>query len=115
MVNDQDFINSAEKLLILEPSEEMNYRNAISRAYYALFHHGSLLCADINHKIIASSHKAIVETLDAKHPKTSSQLDKLRKMRIKADYRLNETISRYDAERAVKQARSALDELISDN
>jgi len=119
MVNYEDFIKSAQKLLTIDPAEEINYRNAISRAYYAFYHRCLPLYTESNDKILADSHKTVVSTLDEKYQQTSekkyhtasNRLDKLRKIRVKADYRLSQNISLYDAKRAVQSAQKAIDEL----
>jgi uncharacterized protein (UPF0332 family) len=111
MVNYQDFLKSAEQLLQI--GDEMGYRNAVSRAYYALYHRCLPLFHEMNDRPTDDHHAQVVRTL-REHPKyesTANRLNKLRKRRNTADYELHKSISRYDAESAVKMAQHAIKEL----
>jgi uncharacterized protein (UPF0332 family) len=111
MVNYQDFLKSAEQLL--QTGDEMGYRNAVSRAYYALYHRCLPLFNEISDHPADDHHAQVVRTL-RQQPKLKSivnRLNNLRKRRNTADYELHKTLSYYDAVSAVKMAQKAIQEL----
>ncbi len=111
MVDYQDFIQSAEQLLKI--GDEMGYRNAVSRAYYALYHRCLPLFNEINDHPADDHHAQVVRTLyqQPQYKSIANRLNKLRKRRNTADYELHKTLPRYDAESAVKMAQRAIAEL----
>ncbi len=111
MVNYQDFIKSAEQLL--ETGDEMGYRNAVSRAYYALYHRCLPLFNEISDRPADDHHAQVVRTLrqQPQYQSIANRLNNLRKRRNTADYELHKTLSRYDAIMAVKMAQNAIEEL----
>lgn len=104
MVNYQDFLNAAQQLL--KGGDEMSYRNAVSRAYYALYHRCMPLYAKIDERPADDHHAKVVQALhqQPQYEAIANRLNKLRKLRNTADYDLHKTLSRYQAETAVKLA-----------
>ena len=86
MVDYQDFIQSAEQLLKI--GDEMGYRNAVSRAYYALYHRCLPLFNEINDHPADDHHAQVVRTLyqQPQYKSIANRLNKLRKRRNTADY-----------------------------
>ncbi len=101
MVDYQDFLKSAEQLL--QTGDEIGYRNAVSRAYYALYHRCIPLFNEINDRPTDDHHAQIVRTLrqQSQYESIANRLNKLRKRRNTADYELHKTFSRYDASSAL--------------
>ncbi len=73
----------------------VEFRSAISRAYYAAFHSGLILLREMGFSIDqnASAHKEVYWHLhnsgDDELAKAASKMDALRTSRIHADYKLN--------------------------
>ena len=86
---------------IAKGDQEIDWRNATSRAYYAAYHRCRLAAQEARLSIaeVGGMHAALVETLTA--PLTSSSLKSLgylleqcRRRRVKADYHIDEMFSR---------------------
>jgi len=73
----------------------VEFRSAISRAYYAAFHFGLILLREMGFSIVrnASAHEEVYEHLnnggDDELAKAASKINDLRTRRIHADYELN--------------------------
>lgn len=103
-VNPSEIFNSATNYI--RESDEVSWRNAVSRAYYAFFHHvcGSLQCLPTpprgcgTHKnlteylVNASEHDEGIERTILR--KTSYQLNQAKTLRVKADYHVMKEYSR---------------------
>ena len=79
----------------------VEFRSAISRAYYAAFHFGLILLREMGFSIVqnASAHEEVYQhfsnSRDDELAKTASKMNDLRTKRIHADYELN----RFDVEK----------------
>ena len=73
----------------------VEFRSAISRAYYAAFHFGLILLREMDFSIVqnASAHEKVYQHLnnsgDDELAKAASKMNDLRTRRIHADYKLN--------------------------
>ena len=124
----KDFLNGAKK--ILNSSDcECDYRNAISRAYYSIYHHAQNI-----HNLLPTGgclppveeKRGLHETLyyQLAHPtvldENSKKISKsvgyilkdIKTMRVKADYRLDSIVSKGEAELAIKEAQRAHTKLL---
>ena len=101
-----DFLKSAENLLNKD-SEEIDFRNLISRSYYALFHLAKeksyclpVPVSDEEYKNLGSHEKVFIKF--SRHPNRSikqqgEMMFKAKELRRKADYYLGEHIARNEA------------------
>ncbi|EBQ5971345.1 hypothetical protein EVH65_23065 [Salmonella enterica subsp. enterica serovar Newport] len=99
-IKSTDFLRSSEHCLLLD--EEVGFRNAVSRAYYAMFHKAgetleSVPCADHNHHANLINYMqgrlgVPVEKISASRLKILAyDLRQMRQARNEADYRLSES------------------------
>jgi uncharacterized protein (UPF0332 family) len=111
-VNNYSFIEEAERALNSGSTEEITYRNAVSRAYYGLYHcalaHADTLlkpplsaCGGGSHKKVSDFYKVQLaktreETL--KFRSIGYKLLQLHSQRIKSDYHLHLEVFKEDAE-----------------
>lgn len=121
-VNAENFLQVAEQSFS-NASHEMDYRNSISRAYYAAFHAVtpiSLSLPLIAHGKTHNSHEAIIAALTDCLPsqphafKLKSigyQLQKLKAQRVKADYRLDDNLVASDAEEQLYKTKLLLKQI----
>lgn len=121
-VNAEDFLLTAEQLLN-NGSHEIDYRNSISRAYYATFH---ALTPLSNHLPRAQSYKAkgshdekISKLMHCSlaHPQAKmlravgNEIQKRKAQRVKADYDIDRTIAKTDAEEQLRKAEYLLGQI----
>jgi uncharacterized protein (UPF0332 family) len=96
-----DFLQSAENLLNNPDSKEIDFRNLISRSYYALFH----LSREIAETLPLSntnsygSHEKIIAQFDQnpRAKKLAYFINQRKLARCKADYDIHEHIVRLEA------------------
>jgi len=116
-VSFNNFINSARKLSI--GSDEIDYRNAASRAYYAVYHEARRVsvCSNGNTGLRTGIHQKLCEKLkthtgsnkkDSDIRKIGINLAMCKKERVKADYKINLTYSKVDALKTIQQADSII-------
>ncbi len=111
-ITQKDLINSA-KLMINAGNlslSEVDYRNAISRAYYAAYHEADRVANKYSKGNSGNKHgmheklinKLIshpnIQQRDAVINQIGSLLRMCKKQRVRADYRLRATLSKTDAE-----------------
>ncbi|MXW49882.1 MAG: hypothetical protein F4X81_10595 [Gammaproteobacteria bacterium] len=86
---------------IAKGDQEVDWRNATSRAYYAAYHRCRLVAQEARFSLTeaGSVHAALVETLTT--PLSSAPLksmgyllEQCRRRRVRADYRIDENFSR---------------------
>ncbi len=121
-VNAENFLQVAEHSLI-HANHEMDYRNSISRAYYATFHAVtpiSLKLPPVANGNSNNSHELIISTLTNCRPSHTRalelksigyQIQRLKAQRVKADYRIDEAISKDDAEEQLRKAKLLLEKI----
>lgn len=123
MIEPNDFVDSAQ---IMIGKNEIGNRNAVSRAYYSVYHTGLLFafgCLGFTYKRGASMHKQLIDFFknqDKKNLKIiGRQMEKLRNARNEADYTLETYISPEDAKldlrlalQTIAQIKHAQDQLI---
>ena len=126
-ISSYNFIEEAERSLASGSVEEITYRNVVSRSYYGLYHcalsHADTLltpplsaCAGGSHKKVSDYYlvglaKSREETI--KFRKVSIKLLQLHGQRIKADYRLDESVFVHDAESVLQTSKDIVRELIA--
>ncbi|MGL4674970.1 MAG: hypothetical protein ACRCXK_08930 [Wohlfahrtiimonas sp.] len=122
-INCKDFLCSAEKCLE-ESKDEVDYRNAISRSYYSIYHRVEpLVSPPVNTKTKLSKQADLVEYLCDKD-KTKNEaidsdllrtlglmLENAKKRRVDADYKLGKKISLFTTELAIKEAHKFYEKL----
>jgi uncharacterized protein (UPF0332 family) len=107
-VSFEDFLKSAEVLLNNKDSEEIDFRNLISRSYYALFHLAKEKSEYIPMPIISEekyeklgSHEKILIKFSQHKNKAIKQLGNMmfdaKEIRCQADYDIHEHIVRSEA------------------
>jgi hypothetical protein len=106
-VSYKDFFESAERLLNNPNSSEIDFRNLISRSYYAAFHLSSEIAANLHtpvneadYKKLGSHEKIIIqfERHSDKYLNKLAYLIRQRKLnRVRADYYTNLLIERPEA------------------
>lgn len=116
----RDFLTSAQQ--IISGNQEVDYRNAVSRAYYCVFH----VCKNLLEKLpnsphqIGTSHQVLIDKLlshpDERLATLGHQLSRARDCRTWADYHLSKKFPQYDARRLLTQVQnilSAVEEYLS--
>lgn len=108
-----DFLNSAIQLA--GSGDEMSKRNALSRAYYAAYHHAIEICDPVGEDEEARTgmHRRFIEGLVQSDPGTLNRrvgvkLNTLYAKRIKADYRLTDEIVASQVALQINDARAVL-------
>ncbi len=112
-VNPDALLTAAE--VIGRGHEELDWRNAASRAYYAAFHRSRFLIEEQGLQPI-QSHSAHLDVIEALKDRANSgdlksvgyMLDFCRKLRIVADYEIQAAFPKGDADTALEQARRVL-------
>jgi uncharacterized protein (UPF0332 family) len=105
-----EFLNTAERLAL--GATEADWRSAVSRAYYGLFHYlrEVLLAGGLNLGAGGACHFNLYAGLMncgiAAAARLAPRLDRLREARVKADYNMNRLVSRSIAQQEVQEARS---------
>jgi uncharacterized protein (UPF0332 family) len=87
-------------------SEEVIYRTIVSRSYYSAF-----LCARESAGIKSNEndgHKKVIDYFKSRNKTISNQLQSLKNLRHDADYELNNSIKKRDAQESLRLARSIL-------
>jgi uncharacterized protein (UPF0332 family) len=105
-----EFLNTAERLAL--GATEGDWRSAVSRAYYGLFHYlrEVLLAGGLNLGASGACHFNLYAGLMncgiAAAARLAPRLDRLREARVKADYQLNRLVTSAIALHEVQEARS---------
>jgi uncharacterized protein (UPF0332 family) len=95
-------------------NDEGRWRTSIGRAYYAAFliAFSFLKNQGIEIKEISEIHKDVIEKIgDEGYTKTKNKLDQLRKLRVEADYRLEETIGEHQCNISINLSEIIINEL----
>lgn len=100
-ITKDDFITSAKTIMRGSPLNEIDYRNAVSRAYYAAFHEASRISDKYSKGNFGNrkgTHEKVIHKLQT-HPTITSTdqvineignlLQMCKKQRVRADYNLN--------------------------
>lgn len=125
-VSFEDFLNSAKTLLDNPSSTEMDFRNLISRSYYSLFHLSKQQMKKLNLPIPNSitskefdalgSHQKIFVKFEKHSDKEIRALGRMlyqrRDWRIKADYELSESITKYQAKQHFYAIEGLIEKLV---
>jgi hypothetical protein len=112
MITPEEFLRQAERW-IQEPAE-VDWRSAVSRAYYAAFHVARDLLSDLGFQVprAAIAHGYLWLRLsncgDPAIQRAGSDLNDLQRWRNLADYDLHRTLSQADSLRRVQLARSVI-------
>jgi uncharacterized protein (UPF0332 family) len=121
-VNAEDFLQSASNLLT-KGTHEIDYRNCMSRAYYASFHAVKLaanaLPEPTSYKPKGSHDEVICKLTKcvATHPQAielkavGNMMQKIKAQRVIADYRINNSIGKPDAEQQFLKAQLVIQEI----
>jgi uncharacterized protein (UPF0332 family) len=118
MIDPVDFCRLAESLLRWPSAREEHYRTAISRAYYAAFLawrefavSSDRITVEMLRRGSRSVHKELIEWIEKRDMVTGKIMRWLFEQRKRSDYDIHDYISRQDAERAVYEAKRALERL----
>ncbi|OQW93029.1 MAG: hypothetical protein BWK79_13280 [Beggiatoa sp. IS2] len=116
-MNAIDFLESAKQQLEIVLKEEVNYRNASSRAYYSAFH----ICKDLMdkhpewHVAIGSEHQKLINNLLNVPRKELNilgrQLERIKTLRHRADYDLHKKFTYQDAKQTIFESQKIVDEV----
>ncbi|HAT1685466.1 TPA: HEPN domain-containing protein [Klebsiella oxytoca] len=116
-VSSNDFLQFASECLSRE--EEIWYRNATARAYYAAYHYTRKRFPQAPQK----SHESLIQYLTGKDATRTEVLPQnllkslgfilhdMKKYRVTADYELDKTISLKDAENAIQQCNKLIQKI----
>ncbi len=113
MIVNDDFLLTAGEIAV--GKREIDYRNAISRAYYFAYHEGSKyqhLCPGIAHLVIRGGyHERLIQrylqfTANDKAVALGYVLQDMRNKREAADYYLSDNVNARDAQIQIKTART---------
>jgi len=110
MITPKDFFNLAVELK--EGTDEVVIRTSINRSYYYVYHYIMMRCRQrIIHlkkrEGIKSLHIALVEFFrKQRERRLAEMINRLRRMRTHADYELERSFNKRDAEEAIKMASS---------
>jgi len=109
------FLNLAKSLRDDEKyNDEGRWRTSIGRAYYAAFLivFSFLKNQGIEIKEISEIHKDVIEKIgDEGYTKTKNKLDQLRKLRVDADYKLEEIIGEHQCNKSIRLSEIIINEL----
>lgn len=111
-----EFLDSAEK--IIQNNKEVDYRNAVSRAYYCAYHKTASFVEPLNlERSFGATHEKLVGILqnhtNKKLKTIGNKLNALREFRVDADYKLNKPFSFQDAQSALKRTKALLQDIDS--
>lgn len=123
-IRDDDLLDLANQLAA--GSEEVEHRSGVSRAYYAAFHrcgawHGALSTPGRAPATPGGMHHQLIEALVAptvlganavRSKSLGYMLRALKHMRVKADYRLDESVDVHEAATAVENAKKILEKAV---
>ena len=121
-VNAEDFLRAADQLLS-NANHEIDYRNAISRAYYATFHAiaplSDQLPAALNYRTKGSHDEKIskLTRCSTNHPEAirlkavGIDVQKCKAQRVTADYYIDDPITQSDAEEQFRKAEYLLEQI----
>ncbi|HUX98234.1 MAG TPA: HEPN domain-containing protein [Candidatus Deferrimicrobium sp.] len=113
--NPSKFLEIAKKLADDSKYDpDGRWRTAIGRAYYAAFLNALLKLEQAGFKIknVGEIHKEVIEKIsDEGFTRTSNKLEKLRKMRIIADYDLKETLTILQCQNSFKLSEIIITEI----
>ena len=121
-VNAEDFLQSANDLL-QKGTVEMDYRNCISRAYYASFHAAQTVANSLptpkNYQPKGSHDEMICKLSKCEliHPQAKelkvvgNMIRKIKGQRVIADYRINNAIDKADAKEQFLKADLVINEI----
>ena len=120
-VSFEDFLQSAEVLLSNPNSKEIDFRNLISRSYYALFHLGEEKSKNLpvqrkkdGEKPKGSHEKVIIKF--EQHPdenlkQIGREMNRLKQTRCLADYKIRKHIVRSKAEKHLFDVKNVIKQL----
>ncbi len=121
-VNAENFLQAADQLLA-NSNHEIDYRNCMSRAYYATFHALSPLSDHLplaaNYKSKGSHDEKIskLTRCSSNHSEASMlraigyEVQKRKAQRVKADYYITHAINKSDAEEQLHKAKFLLNQI----
>jgi len=121
-VNAENFLQAADQNLV-NASHEIDYRNSISRAYYATFHAltplSDHLPAATNYKSQGSHDKKISKLTRCSSDHSEAimlkavgyEIQKRKAQRVTADYRIDEAVDKNDAEEQLLKAKFLLEQI----
>lgn len=109
----KDFLDSAQKLV--KSNDEVDHRNAASRAYYAAFHEAKRVSKYSNSMVIKNQgvHEQLIQKLKThpgKDPRSHNIRDignffsQCKSYRVRADYHINKNFPNPDALKAISIA-----------
>ena len=94
VVNPQDFLTHAKKLVANNSANELDCRSAVSRAYYSLFHEASnfLEARGRYRRVIRGAHEKVKNVLFDIDPIVGMEFDTHKDSRHDADYNLRASV-----------------------
>lgn len=120
-ISPANFLNAAERLLAGE--DEVDHRNAASRAYYGMYHACQQWCDSLDGFAISGTgrggvHFRFIQAMaDYRGPEADkvksigNMLKHIKNLRVKADYKLHESFSAAYAAIACNTSRKAMEEI----
>ena len=106
--NPVEFYQFASELFN-QHSSEAAYRTIIGRSYYAAY-----LCAKDYSKVSNASgsvHREVIKYFQVRNKQVYNQMNDLKDLRSKADYKLTETIQKREASESLRLAKKILSTL----
>lgn len=118
MTTPEDFLIEAENLLMGARASEIRGRSAISRAYYACHHAANQVAREAGYRFDPNARQGMHKHLngflatnvanDDESREAIRELVRLYQDRVRADYKLDKTISFADAQDAVTRSREVM-------
>jgi uncharacterized protein (UPF0332 family) len=117
-ISKDDFINSAK--VIIQGNNEIDYRNASSRAYYGAFHEAERISKIYSNGIIDAQvgmHERVIKNLkthtgfsktDLLINQIAALLAMCKKQRVKADYHLMKKFHQFDAKAVISMCETII-------
>tara|TARA_Y100000034_G_scaffold130661_1_gene189620 strand:+ start:13831 stop:14220 length:390 start_codon:yes stop_codon:yes gene_type:complete len=108
MINSIDFLTSA-KAILASTQEEVGFRNSISRAYYSAYHACLEVLVSLDIEVTDEDCGAHLKTIKALKRNGSTHyigkdLADLKTARTRADYFINNRVTKRDAEQTIHRA-----------
>lgn len=115
-----EFLNFSKKIITLEPINEIDYRQVVSRSYYCAYHQVKIKADNLGIPVNAykgGSHASLRQTLIELRPANRTlkgiafRLNNFHTLRVNADYKLDLVITEKTANESIQMCEKIINEL----
>lgn len=115
-----EFLNFSKKIITLEPINEIDYRQVVSRSYYCAYHQVRIKADNLGIPVNAykgGSHASLRQTLIELRPANrilkgiAFRLNNFHTLRVNADYKLDLVITEKTANESIQMCEKIINEL----